>query len=72
MKYKHLPNQSATVGPRSVLLCVVCGETCSAHSGDYFMADPESIIEHCGEPMELVNWSTIYTEVEELYENTRA
>jgi len=65
MKYKHLPNQTTTTGPRSVLHCAVCGEQCSAHSGDYFMTDPESIIEHCGEPMELVNCVTIYTPMEE-------
>lgn len=51
MKVKELKDQCFTPYPRPILLCRSCGETCSAHKGDYFAADPETVLKHCGRNM---------------------
>ena len=57
---KDLPDQIGTAGPRALLLCAVCGEENSAHRGDYFLASPETVLRHCGEPMRLATKGTVY------------
>ena len=36
------------------LHCRICGGEFSATKGDYFMADPNTVMKHCGRPMHLV------------------
>lgn len=35
------------------LMCRKCGETFSAHRGDYFLSRPDRVFSHCGSPMQL-------------------
>lgn len=60
MKVKDLPIRPAY---RVFLYCAACGEQNSATKGDYFMADPNTTITHCGEPMTLVQERRTLTEV---------
>ena len=54
IKVSDLKDQLNTPFPRPMLLCSHCGETFSAHSGDYFVAHPSHIFKHCGRNMRLV------------------
>lgn len=54
VKVKDLKDQLNQPFPRPMLLCRFCGETNSAHAGDYFASDPETTFKHCGRNMALV------------------
>ena len=54
VKVSDLKDQLGTSYPRPMLFCRYCGETASAHKGDYFMADPDTTFKHCGRNMALV------------------
>lgn len=55
IRTKDLRNLTFLEGPKEFLRCPVCGYTCSANAGDYFMSDPESVfLCPCGEPLEMV------------------
>ena len=68
IKVKDLPardrtseDRTAPDGSKYILLghpmflhCRVCGGEFSATRGDYFLADPDQIMRHCGRPMQLV------------------
>ncbi len=58
MRVKDLPDQ-----PRynQYLYCTQCGEHNSAARGDYFMADPDTVIRCCRRPMQLVQERTTRT-----------
>lgn len=63
VRVKDLVAQTGTPFPRPFLHCAVCGERFSADLGDYFAADPETVLRCCGEPMRLVTAKTVLTEV---------
>lgn len=46
-----------------MLHCNRCGENYSAYCGDYFAADPATILKCCGRPMRLVRKRIVYEEV---------
>lgn len=49
IRVKDLP-----VSPKGEILhCSVCGNTYSAHKGDYFMRDPEEVMKCCDMPLTL-------------------
>ncbi len=53
IRIRDLKDQIGTTGPRAVLHCDVCDSECSANAGDYYAADPDYVIQCCGEPMKL-------------------
>ena len=63
IKVKDLSDLVSTGYPRPMLLCRYCGETHSAHKGDYFAADPETKFKHCGRNMALVIKRVIFEPV---------
>jgi len=64
VRVRDLPDLFGTKFPWPVLLCTVCGGEYSAHSGDYFMAAPDTIMKCCRRPMRLMTKRTVYTEVQ--------
>lgn len=42
------------------LRCRTCGETFSAHRGDYFLSRPDRVFTHCGKPMQLGTVRSIF------------
>lgn len=63
VQVKDLKDQIGTDGPRSILLCRVCGGEYSANAGDYWNTKPQHILKCCGEPMDHVIKKTIYEKV---------
>lgn len=45
------------------LICLECHSEYSAQRGDYFAADPQTVMECCGEPMKLVRRESRLVEV---------
>ncbi len=45
------------------LYCTECGEHTSANPGDYWEADPETVITCCGEPVRLVRRRVVLEDV---------
>lgn len=62
IRFKELKDKTDT-NRRPFLFCPVCMERFSANAGDYFLVDPEIVIEHCGVPMKLVTEHAILMEV---------
>ena len=58
-----LTDQIGKPGPRPFLLCRVCGGEYSADAGDYFAAEPETVLRCCRKPMVLATKQTVYREV---------
>lgn len=63
IRVKDLKDQIGTTYPRPFLHCAKCMQAFSANAGDYFAADPETILKCCGRPMRLVTARTVMTEV---------
>jgi hypothetical protein len=45
------------------MYCHTCGEEYSANRGDYFAANPDTVLTCCGEPMRLAVRKAVYWEV---------
>lgn len=63
IRVKDLKDQVNTPFPRPSLYRERCGEHYSANKGDYFMADPDTIMKCCQKPMALVVRRTVLTRV---------
>jgi hypothetical protein len=59
-----LQDQHGHARTAPVLYCRVCGETYSAHRGDYFMLEAGHVFRCCGRACVLVTKHTWYREVE--------
>lgn len=60
---RDLKDQIGQESPRAILMCLQCGGEYSANAGDYFAADPDTILECCYEPMGLFAKRTSYSAV---------
>jgi hypothetical protein len=63
VRVQDLKDQINTPHPRTTLHCFECGQSFSAHRGDYFAADPEHLFICCDKPMQLVVKRTQYVGV---------
>ncbi len=54
IRVRDLKDQIGAPGPRPILYCRVCHGEYSANAGDYFVANPETIMRCCGRSMALV------------------
>lgn len=64
IRVKDLPPNGGTHESGPVFLhCAHCGGEFSATRGDYFMADPDTVMMHCGHPMQLVTKHVTLKEV---------
>lgn len=45
------------------LHCWTCHGEYSAHRGDYFLSDPQQVMECCDEPLELLRKRTVYDDI---------
>lgn len=59
----YLPDLVGATGPHPFLLCTKCGNEFSAHAGDYWAADPETVFRCCRRLMRLVVRQTWFREV---------
>lgn len=60
IRVQDLPDTSYT---RALLRCQTCGGEYSAYRGDYFMADPQTVMRCHGRPLQLVTKRVVYEEV---------
>jgi len=66
LRYKDLENQIGQQYPRPVLHCPLCGFDVSGNAGDYFQANPSTVIRcRCGEPMVLATKRIVYDVVKQ-------
>ena len=66
LTYGDLKDQIGTKGIWPVLHCPACGEDASGNAGDYFMANPKTVIRCCcGEPMVLAELYTAYKTIKQ-------
>ena len=61
IRVKDLADQFDMPHPRPCLHCASCGNSYSAHKGDYFMADQEHVFRCCGRPMQLGVRRVVFT-----------
>ena len=64
VKVKDLREQIGMKGPHPLLHCTVCGGDYSANAGDYFMANPDTVLKCCEFPMVLAVKQTVYRHVD--------
>lgn len=64
IRVRDLPEQLGAGSGRQFLYCEHCGAENSAHRGDYFMADPDTVFACCGAPMRLVTARRVLTDVQ--------
>lgn len=60
IRVRDLRDEVFTTGPHAFLRCFVCGNECSAHAGDYFMARGDAEFTCCDEPMHRVTSTITY------------
>lgn len=56
-----LPDLFDSPAPRPALHCLMCGNSYSAHKGDYFDADPNAVFTCCDQPMQLGTMRNVFT-----------
>lgn len=54
IRVRDLKDQMGMPFPRPSLYCSKCNSLFSANAGDYFAAQPDTILKHCDRPMRLV------------------
>lgn len=62
-RIRDLKDQIGAPYPRPLMYCHTCGEEYSANRGDYFAANPDTVLTCCGEPMRLAVRKAVYWEV---------
>ncbi len=58
VRVQDLKDQSDTPMPRPVLYCPECGQSFSAHRGDYCFQPPDHVFRCCRKPMQIGTLTT--------------